>query len=146
VGGAQSTSVVTVKVLVEQNTITEVRIFLELGVIGHGRAHSVLVTKKEPDQPPAELVRDLEYRHHVPRTSRTLDLEVIPVVVVETLERLDEEVVDREPYRASPVGVSAEQIGRRLSGSIGNGVGLLVALERERVILVVLRQRPYPKA
>ena len=50
-------------------------------------------------------------RHAAARAGRALDLEVVAVVVVELLQRLDQQVVDREPDRAAPVGVAAEQPG-----------------------------------
>ena len=42
---------------------------------------------------------------------RALDPEVVAVVVVELLQRLDQQVVDREPDRPAPVRVAAEQAG-----------------------------------
>ena len=45
----------------------------------------------------------------LPGTGRTLDLQVVAVEEVVAVERLDEQVVEREPDRAAPVRVAAEQ-------------------------------------
>ena len=50
----------------------------------------------------------------LPRAGRALDLERVAVEVVVALQRLDQQVVDREPDRPAPVGVAAEQAGVRL--------------------------------
>ena len=47
--------------------------------------------------------------------------EVVAVVVVELLERLDQQVVDREPDRAAPVRVAAEQSRPRLGRLVVDG-------------------------
>ena len=59
-------------------------------------------------------IGDLVQRQILARAGRALDREVVAVVVVELLERLDDQVVDREPDRAAPVRVAAEQAAVRL--------------------------------
>ena len=54
-------------------------------------------------------------RQHLARAGRALDLEVVAEIVVELLQRLDQQEVDREPDRAAPVRVAAEEAGRRLA-------------------------------
>ena len=65
--------------------------------------------RKMPRQPLRELVGDLVDRVIAAGAGRALDLEVVAVVVVELLQRLDDQVVDRQPDRPAPVGVAAEQ-------------------------------------
>lgn len=47
-------------------------------------------------------------RTHVAGTGWTLDLQCVAVVLVESLQTLNQEEVDSEPDRSSPVGVSAK--------------------------------------
>ena len=45
-------------------------------------------------------------------------VERVAEVAVVDAQRLDQQVVDREPHRAAPVGVAAEQAARRLAGLV----------------------------
>src|SRR5688572_31262528 len=58
---------------------------------------------------------DLVDRAQPAGAGRALHAEVVAVVVMKLLQRLDDEVVHREPDRAAPVRVAAEQAGVRLS-------------------------------
>ncbi len=55
--------------------------------------------EKEARQPPGELVGDLCQRQAPARSRRTLDAVVVPEVLVERAQRLDQQVVDRKPDR-----------------------------------------------
>jgi len=48
---------------------------------------------------------------------------------MELLQRLDEQVVDREPDWPAPVGVAAEQAARRFRRLVGDAVGLSFDIE-----------------
>ena len=61
-------------------------------------------------------------RHHLTGTRRALDAEVLAEVVMELLQRLDDEEVDREPDRPAPVRVAAEQAAGRLAWLVGDAV------------------------
>ena len=50
-----------------------------------------------------ELLGDLENRDIVTRTRRALDLEVVAIVVMKALQRLDDEKIHRHPDRTTPV-------------------------------------------
>ena len=60
-------------------------------------------------QPARQFRRHLPEVHHLPRAGRAFHLEIVAEVVVELLQRFDQQVVDREPDRPAPVGVAAEQ-------------------------------------
>ena len=50
----------------------------------------------------------------LPRAGRAFDLEVVAEVVMELLQRFDQQEVHREPDRPAPVGIAAEQSGARI--------------------------------
>jgi hypothetical protein len=56
-------------------------------------------------------------------------------------DRLDEQVVDREPDRAAPVRISSEQAGRRFAGLVVDGVGASAEIDRERLVAVSVVER-----
>src|SRR5207237_9653312 len=66
----------------------------------------------------AEILRDLTEIHEAPRAGGALDAQVVAVEVVVALERLGEQVVQREPHRATPVGIASEETGVRLGGRV----------------------------
>ena len=104
-------------------------------------------------QPARKFTRDLLERHHVSRTGRAFDLERFAVKEVITLERFDDEKIDREPNRSAPVRVAAEKIAGSLTRDIvdamffvarAEDVGLLAmdarngaqAMRREKFVFV----------
>ena len=79
------------------------------------RTRAVRVSKPELDQAIRKLVRDLIQRQVVTRAGRTFDLEIVAVVMMKLLERFDQEIIDRHPDRAAPVGVAAEDVRLRFA-------------------------------
>lgn len=65
-------------------------------------------------------MRDICQREEAAATGRAFDLEIIPVVVVKAVERLDDQVVDGKPYRTSPVRVSPEHGTVRISRGVAD--------------------------
>jgi hypothetical protein len=115
---AQAAAGFAVEIFVEQDQVSPVRIasvFVDLAVT---RSRAVFVRQKDAGQSPGKLLRHFFERGHVSRASRALDLERFPVEEVITLERLDNEEVDREPDRATPVRVAAEEITVSLARDI----------------------------
>ena len=107
---------VAVEVLVEQDVVAPVRVVLEQrpSPPKTGRRPPV-VAQEEADRGGARgRRRPRPACSCCARAGRALDREVVAVVVVELLERLDEQVVDREPDRSAPVRVAAEEAGPRL--------------------------------
>src|SRR5438094_6106572 len=75
-----------------------------------------------------QFARYLPQVHHLSRSSRELDLEVVAEVVVKFLQRLDEQVVRREPDRSSPIGIAAKQPCRRFARLIVHAVLITVLM------------------
>ena len=65
-----------------------------------------------------------------------LDLQAVAVEVMVALQRLDQQVVDRKPDRAAPVGVAAEEAGGGLAGLVVHPMLLAVETEDVRPVLV----------
>src|SRR2546427_3856314 len=79
---------------------------LELFEISEHRPATSLILKKYACHPARQFAGYLPQGHHLSRSSRELDFEVVAEVVVKFLQRLDEQVVRRKPDRAAPVGVA----------------------------------------
>src|SRR5207253_5365066 len=97
----------------EAQQVAPVRIVAEAGIGPMTGAAPRRVRDEEGREPPVELVGDLADRREAARADRALDAQRVAVEVVIALERLDHEVVDREPDRPAPVGVAAEEPGVR---------------------------------
>src|SRR5688500_12301581 len=106
--GPDASAGVAVEVLVKWNEVVPQRIVLkELDRAEH-RPPSPAVVEEDPREAPRDLLRHLPQGHHLTGTRRALDAETFSEVVMELLERLDDEEVDREPDRPAPVRVAAK--------------------------------------
>ena len=119
VRGAEARARVAVEVLVERDQPVPGRILVEQPVAdrtpaacrprGAGRSRSAA-----PASSSATRSRFIVWT----AAGRALHLERVPEVAVVDAERLDQQVVDREPHGTAPVGVAAEQVARRLGGLV----------------------------
>src|SRR5689334_5014575 len=101
--GADAGTVVAVEVLVKEDQIAPVRIVLIAAVLSvHGTA-ALFVLKEDAREPSRELSRDIPQREVLSRCGRILNFEIVAEVVMELLQRFDDEVVHREPDRPAPV-------------------------------------------
>src|SRR5712691_1578121 len=118
------------------------RIGLELLEIPEHRATTILILQEYVRHTARHFSRYLPKGHHISGSGWALNLEVVAQIVMKLLKRLDEQVVDREPNGATPVGVAPKQSRRRLAGLIVDAV--LHALRRKlvRIVTVKLRQGP----
>src|SRR5947209_8140544 len=132
------------EVFVEQQVVAEVRIALQLRVVAEDCPPTLLVAQEQPTQSTRQLLRHLFNGDEVAGTARAFDLEVVAVVVMELLQRFDQEIIDREPDRTAPVGVAAEQATIGLGWLIAHGELVAIAREDVRVILVTLGERRTP--
>ncbi len=117
------------------------RIVLELGRRAVDRPLPIGIAQERARQAADDLLRHLEQRHGLPRTGRTLDLELVAVEAVQIHQRPDDQHIDRHPHRAAPVGVAAEHAAIRFGGQVLHLVLLATDLEHERMFQVIARER-----
>jgi len=86
----------------EGDEVAPMRIVPEARVLPLAGAAPVGIRDEEAREPAVELLRDLSQVHEPPRAGGTLDAQGVAVEVVVALERLGEQVVQREPHRAAP--------------------------------------------
>src|ERR1043166_5035994 len=105
VAGSDARAVVAVEVLVEEDQVAPVWVTLKLlGPAVDGTAPGV-VAEEDAREAPRDLAGDRPQVEHGAGAGRARDLERIAVEVVELLERLDQEIVHREPDRVAVRGV-----------------------------------------
>src|SRR6516165_2757313 len=138
--GTQSRAVLAVEVLVEQDVVTPVRIFLELLRSSIDRAPAAGVTKKDARQPTTDLFCDFKQVQVPPRAGWTLDFEVGTVKRIHLQQSAYDQPVNRHPNRSAPVRVTAKHASVRLCGKILHLVFLPLKPERKGMIEVLLRQ------
>ena len=100
------------------------------------------VRQEEASKPVAQFTRHFLQVHQPAGARRALDLQLITVVVMITFQRLDEQIVRREPNRPAPVRVAAEEECVRLARHIIDTMHFAVRAEFVRMFRVKLRQRP----
>src|SRR5262249_30528245 len=105
---AEPAARLAVEVLVEQQIVAPVGGLLEARVRVEYRPAAIGRTPEDADEALRQQVSDRAQRQQLARTSRALHQEVVAVVAVVFLQRLDQQVIDREPDRAAPVGVAAK--------------------------------------
>src|SRR5262245_14477775 len=113
---ANARAVVALEILVEEQTITPVRVLLESLIPAKHRAASVGIAEKRRAQSSADLLSHLEERHPAPGPCRALDRELRAVVAIVLKEPANDQDVDREPHRSAPVRVAAKHARVRLGG------------------------------
>src|SRR5215813_12259378 len=105
---ANASTGIAMEVLVKKDETVPVGIVLELRSFSIHRPLALLVAHENLRQPTRKLCRDLPEGHHVPRARWKLNFEVVAQVVVKSLQRFDQEKVDRKPDGTTPVGIPAE--------------------------------------
>src|ERR1700758_3486237 len=108
--GADAAAAVAVKVLIEKNVVAEVWIVLPpCRVMSVERAAPARITQENAREPHGELVGNLIECQEASGAGGAFDLEVVAVVVVKLLQRLDDQEVHGKPDRSAPVGIAAEE-------------------------------------
>src|SRR5262245_40248994 len=100
--GTQAGAIIAVEVLVEQDEIAPMWIFLENARTPVNRPASTSVAEEDAGQTPREILGDLVQIHELAGAGRTLHLEVLAVVHEVVEQRADDQPVDRHPDRAAP--------------------------------------------
>src|SRR2546423_5823901 len=85
------------------------------------RSLAISVAKPKTNQAIRYFVRDFVQLQVAPGTSRAFDFEIVAVVVMKFLKRLDEQIIDRQPDRAAPIRVAAENICLRFGRIVADG-------------------------
>src|SRR5216684_101925 len=138
--GAQAGSGIAMEVFVKQHQIAPMAVGLELFEISENWPAAFFIAKKDARHAARQFARDFPQGHHVSGTRRELDLEIRPEIVIEFLQRLDQQVVYREPNGAAPVGVAAEHSGRGFPRLVTHSVFHSVYSERVRTVAMELGQ------
>lgn len=137
VRSAKTRTIVTMEVLVKEHVIPEMGITIESRVSAICSSSSIHILSKYVDDAMLDFFCNLVEWHIVTTPSGTLDLEVVPIVLVEALKRLDQEEVGRQPDGSTPIGVTAKHARVRVAGPVCNFVVLSVDVHRIRTVLVV---------
>src|SRR2546421_887849 len=137
---AHARAVVAVEVLVEQEVVAEVRIALQLLGLAEGRPAAVLIEKEDGGEAAGDLGRHLSERHLPARTGGKFDGELFAQVVVELLQRLDEQEVHGEPDGAAPVGIPPEEAAGRFRRLVAHAVFGAVDPQPVRLVAVHARE------
>jgi len=82
---AKPLPIVTMKIFVEKDIILEMRIGLQFLSSSIDRPLPVFIPQKDPGKALRKLHTDLIQRIELPGMRRILDLEIIPIIVVEPL-------------------------------------------------------------
>ena len=99
------------------------------------------VGQEDARQPLLQLLRHLLQGEQPARSDRAFDLELVAVEVVVALQRLEQEVVDREPHRPAPVGVPAEETAVPFRRDVVHAMGHALHVDLVRVVVVHSRDR-----
>lgn len=133
----QSSAIIPMEEFVEVNVILEMGVSVKLGVTTVHCPSTMLVPGEDMDKAMLNFFCRTGEGHVVPAPCRTLDSEAIAIILVEPLERLDEQKVDGEPDGASPVGVTTKHAGTGVTWPVADTEFFAVDIHREGVIVVV---------
>src|SRR5690348_4271860 len=106
---AQPRSIVPVKIFIEQNQIAPVRVRLKNVRPAVNRTPPVLPSKKNTRQPPRNLRRRFPKRHLPPGKRRKFNRELLAIIKVEALQRLNQQKIRRKPHWPAPVRISSKE-------------------------------------
>src|SRR5262245_62502478 len=101
------------EIFVEEDAVAPMSIALELLAAAIHRSAPVGATQEDVRQPPGQFGSNIPEVHHLTGTDGTLHFQVVAEEVMKLLQRLDDEIVHREPDRPTPVRVGPEEAGAR---------------------------------
>src|SRR5260370_127952 len=137
--GPQAAPGFTVEVFIKQNEVTPMRVAGVLVDLAVTWAFATFVRQKNTGKPERKFVRHFLERQHVSGADGTFHLERFAIEQVITLERFDDEKVDRKPNRPAPVRVATEKITRSFARNVINAV--FVVADTENIRLFVMDTR-----
>src|SRR5215831_8059610 len=113
--GTKAGAAVAMEIFIKQHEVTPVGILLKhLRPAVYGPA-PIRITQEETRQPTRQLCGHFPEGHLTLGTGWQWDEQAITVKVVQPLQRLDEQVIHREPDRPTPVGIATKKRGAGLS-------------------------------
>ena len=121
VHGAESGPVVAVEVLVEQQVVLPRGVGLQQVDAAVDRSAAVRPGEPDAHQPIGEVTGDLPQGQVVTGSGGVFDGEVGTEELVVLQQGPDDQVVDREPHRSTPVGVAAVHRGPGFGGFVLDG-------------------------
>ena len=101
--GAEALAGVAVEIFVEKNEIAPVGVGGKLGHAAVDRAVSMFVPQENSGEAPRDFGGNFGKREPVAGTRRELDFEIVAEVMMELLQRFDEQIVHGKPHRAAPI-------------------------------------------
>src|SRR5579884_4344690 len=144
VRSAEAGARVGVEVLVEREQIVPGGVLLEQLVAPEDGTCPVGALQEDSDEAMCELVGHLGERQPSARAGRALDEEGVAEIAVVDAQRLEQEVVDREPDGPAPIRVSAEEAGGRLGRLVAERRRDTVHRDLQRMVGVIARERADP--
>jgi len=99
----QARSIVPVKILMEPDFVRPVGLLKQSLITPLKGPGAVVPPEEKSNQVFREIVSNLAQRQHLSAPRGAFDFEIISIVAVKLLERLDQQKVDRKPHGPAPV-------------------------------------------
>ena len=109
VAGADAGTVVAVEILVEEDVILPIRIFLELFGSSVNRAPAVPIPQENTGESSSDFFGHFEQSHVPSGASWAFHLKVVAVELIQVQQSAYEQAIHGHPYGSSPIGVASEQ-------------------------------------
>ena len=138
----QTTTRVSIKELVKPEVIPPVGVEVKHIIPPVDTPPAIITPGKKMLQPVLDLLRNMSQMHVLARSHRTLDLQILPKEEIKPLQGLNQQEIDTQPDRPTPVAVTPKQTAVRVAGDVAYLEDLAVDLHRVGVFLMILRQRP----
>src|SRR5579871_235740 len=140
---AQARAIIAMKIFMEEDVVAPMLVALQERIAAVERPPAAFIAQEEVDEPVREVIGNRIQRQILPRAGGAFDQKIITIVVVELLQGLNQQIVDREPDRTAPVRVTAKQAAARFGRLIAHRVGLPIDGQLEGVGLVIFAQRAH---
>src|SRR5580704_5084662 len=134
---ADTGAVIRMEIFVEEQQVPPVGIALEqFGAASDGAA-AHFVTNENVNEAAGDFGSHGPEIHFATRSRREFHFEVLAVVMVVLLQGFDQEIVHREPDRAAPVGIAAENAAGGFGGLVIDAADMVIDLDLVRMIEVI---------
>src|SRR5216683_701573 len=107
VRGAQTATAVAVEIFIKQQMVAEPGPAKALVAAEHWPG-SISAAQKDAAQPIDDLIGDFSKAAHASRTHRALHSKLIAIIAVKPVERFDNQIIERHPYRPAPIRIATE--------------------------------------